>query len=302
LASKAKSGDHFSPDTSANAATPIHPDRRSAGEDSKVLVLAGVPDDEQKLFLLLMTRPLLHFTALLLCLIARAGAESDIIWLVQYDPASLPAAPAWAAHGKPDASVGEGSLHLADGSKEDSSFFHAAWKPEADTEVIVEVTVRVGETTGASSKPGSRSIWPWRDGAPVSVLVSDGKHQEGLVFYTDRVSTWTDRFVIMDAASEFHTYRLAIRGTDMSIAVDGDAKVRGQGRASNRDEAGLHGVADWRLAEWGGLGAYPTPQVLKFYTVPLGRIVAGKNTVKISNLDRKKGTCDLRSMELAIYR
>lgn len=48
--------------------------------------------------------------------------------------------------------------------------------------------------------------------------------------------------------------------------------------------------------------AYPAPQVLKFYTVPLGRIVAGKNTVKINNLDRKKGTCDLRSMELALYR
>ncbi len=48
--------------------------------------------------------------------------------------------------------------------------------------------------------------------------------------------------------------------------------------------------------------AYPAPQVLKFYAVPLGRIVAGKNTVKISNLEREKGTCDLRSMELAIYR
>ncbi len=48
--------------------------------------------------------------------------------------------------------------------------------------------------------------------------------------------------------------------------------------------------------------AYPAPEVLKFYTVPLGRIVAGKNTVKISNLDREKRACDLRSMELALYR
>ena len=58
--------------------------------------------------------------------------------------------------------------------------------------------------------------------------MSDGRHQEGLVFYTDRVSTWTDRFVVMDTASEFHTYRLVIRGTDMSMAVDGDVKVQGQ--------------------------------------------------------------------------
>lgn len=47
---------------------------------------------------------------------------------------------------------------------------------------------------------------------------------------------------------------------------------------------------------------YPMAQVLKFYTVPLSRIVAGKNTVKISNLSRDKGACELRSMELALYR
>lgn len=48
--------------------------------------------------------------------------------------------------------------------------------------------------------------------------------------------------------------------------------------------------------------AYPAAEVLKFYTVPLERIVAGKNTVKISNLSREKGACELRSMELAVYR
>ncbi|MES2596208.1 MAG: family 10 glycosylhydrolase [Verrucomicrobiota bacterium] len=48
--------------------------------------------------------------------------------------------------------------------------------------------------------------------------------------------------------------------------------------------------------------AYAAAEVLKFYAVPLDLIIAGKNSVKISNLDRKKGTCDLRSMELALYR
>ena len=48
--------------------------------------------------------------------------------------------------------------------------------------------------------------------------------------------------------------------------------------------------------------AYPVPQSVKFYIVPLGRIAAGKNTVTISNLDRTVGACDLRSMELALYR
>lgn len=47
---------------------------------------------------------------------------------------------------------------------------------------------------------------------------------------------------------------------------------------------------------------YPAREVLKFYAVPLDRIVAGKNTVKISNFDRKKGGCELRSLDLALYR
>jgi hypothetical protein len=48
--------------------------------------------------------------------------------------------------------------------------------------------------------------------------------------------------------------------------------------------------------------AYPAPEVLKFYAVPLNRIIAGKNTVKISKPGPKKPSCDLRSMELALYR
>ncbi|MES2738228.1 MAG: family 10 glycosylhydrolase [Verrucomicrobiota bacterium] len=48
--------------------------------------------------------------------------------------------------------------------------------------------------------------------------------------------------------------------------------------------------------------AYPAAQVLKFYTVPLERIIAGKNTVKISNFNRDQKTCEFRSMELALIR
>jgi hypothetical protein len=48
--------------------------------------------------------------------------------------------------------------------------------------------------------------------------------------------------------------------------------------------------------------SYPAPQVLKFYKVPLHRIITGKNSVKISNLTKDKGACDLASMELAMYR
>ncbi len=165
---------------------------------------------------------------------APAADDPDIHWLVQYDGKGVPAQPAWTSHGEPVAKVTEGGLRLADASEDGFGFFRAGWKAAAlavygDSEIVVEATVRVMKTTGVLlSKPGSLSLWPWRDGAPVSLLLSDGVHQEGLVFYTDRVSTWTDRFIIADAGDTAHTYRLVIRGTDMSVAVDGVVQIQGQ--------------------------------------------------------------------------
>lgn len=164
------------------------------------------------------------------CFQSGGAAEEDIRWLVEYDGKSVPAAPGWTSHGSPAAEVKGDELQLQDNATESDGFFRAAWAAQpGDAEVIVEVTVRVEMTTGVvKHKPDSKTLWPWRDGAPVSLLVSDGKHQEGLVFYADRVTTWTDRFIVMDAAKEFHTYRLVIRGTEMSLAVDGKVQVKGQ--------------------------------------------------------------------------
>ncbi|HEV7405840.1 MAG TPA: sialidase family protein [Chthoniobacteraceae bacterium] len=175
-----------------------------------------------------MNRPFILAAFLVFIASTSRAGEEGIRWLVDYDGKSVPSLPAWTAHGKPEATVADGVFRLADSSQEGSGFFRAGWKAEPDAELVVEVTVRVGTTTGVVNKPGSRTLWPWRDGAPVSLLVSDGRHQEGLVFYPDRVTTWTDRFIVMDPAGEFHTYRLVIRGTDMSIAVDGEPRVRGQ--------------------------------------------------------------------------
>ncbi len=154
--------------------------------------------------------------------------DDEIRWLVTYDGQSLPAAP-WMTVGKPEMRVDNGVLRLADNAADGPGCLRADWTPVADTEVIVEATVRVLNTSGAiKGRPDSKTFWPWRDGAPVSVLVSDGQHQEGLTFYVDRLATWTDRFVIADTASDFHTYRLVIRDTDMSVSIDGDRKIRGQ--------------------------------------------------------------------------
>ena len=43
-------------------------------------------------------------------------------------------------------------------------------------------------------------------------------------------------------------------------------------------------------------------KALKFYTVPLDLLAVGRNTVHIKNADRDKGSMNLFSMELALYR
>ncbi|MGE0759783.1 MAG: hypothetical protein AB7O38_22390, partial [Pirellulaceae bacterium] len=152
-------------------------------------------------------------------------AEDGVRWLLQYDGKSLPAAP-WTPVGKPNAKLESDGLRLIDADK-DFAHYRAAWKPEADAEIIVEATVKVFATTGGVK--GKTSLWPWRDGAPVSVLVSDGKHQEGLVLFANQAASHTDRFIPMDTTDKMHTYRLVIRGTDMQMFVDGQRKVEGQG-------------------------------------------------------------------------
>ena len=47
---------------------------------------------------------------------------------------------------------------------------------------------------------------------------------------------------------------------------------------------------------------YAVPEALKFYGVPLNLLVAGKNTVRIKNVDQDRASASLFSMELAIYR
>ena len=155
------------------------------------------------------------------------AADEGITWLVDYQGQAMPGSP-WTAAGKVQAKIKDGSLHLVDDSAEFGNY-RASWKSHADNEIIVEARVKVQTVTGSQKKKTSMSLWPWRDGAPVGVLVSDGRHQEGLVLFASQAASFTDRFIPMDTTNRFHTYRLVIRGTDMSMWVDGEKKVEGQG-------------------------------------------------------------------------
>ncbi|MDZ4286373.1 MAG: sialidase family protein, partial [Prosthecobacter sp.] len=172
-------------------------------------------------------------TALLLlcitCSFILHAAEGDegITWLIDYDGKTLPG-PAWTAVGKPNATLESEGLRLTDDSPEIGNY-RASWPaPAPQDEIIVEAKVKVGSVTGSQKKKPATSLWPWRDGAPVSVLIGDGRHQEGLVLFPAQATSYTDRFILMDTANRFHTYRLVIRGTDMTMWVDGVQKVQGQ--------------------------------------------------------------------------
>lgn len=156
-----------------------------------------------------------------------SAADEDITWLVTYDGKSLPGAP-WTAIGEPDAAIEAEGLRLTDDSTA-FAHFQAPWKSAPGQEVIVEAVVKVSATTGSQKNKSSLSLWPWRDGAPVSVLVSDGRHQEGLVLFSNQATSHTDRFVPLDTTNQFHAYRLVIRGSDMEIWIDGQRRVTGQG-------------------------------------------------------------------------
>ena len=166
---------------------------------------------------------------LLTMLAALHAAEEPITWLVQYDATSLPQEQGWKAVGElaPKATLANGALHLVDDSAKADGAFRAAWKPQPGTEIVVETTVRVEFVTGSGGS--GKSLWPAQQGAPVGVLVSDGKYQEGLLLDPERIGNWHDRVALIDPSPDFHTYRLVIRGNDMSISVDGVEKIRGEG-------------------------------------------------------------------------
>ena len=165
--------------------------------------------------------------ATLVPLFGQAQEDNDITWLVNFDGKTLPAGE-WIVTGTPHATLEDGGLRLIDDSA-DFAYYRAPWKAEPDQEIIIETTIQAGAITGSQPKKPATSLWPWRDGAPVMVQVSDGKHQDGLVLFPAQAASFTDRFIPMDTTNRPHTYRLIIRGTNMEMWLDGVKKIEGQG-------------------------------------------------------------------------
>ena len=111
------------------------------------------------------------------CLSLHGADDSDITWLFTYDGKAMPDS-TWSAVGKPNAKIANGTLHLVDDSATEPGAFRAAWKPQPDTEIVVDAKVRVEFVKARRDGTG---MWPAQQGVPVGLLVSDGKHREGLL-------------------------------------------------------------------------------------------------------------------------
>jgi len=165
-------------------------------------------------------------TLLLLTSAWGAAADDNINWLLKFDAKASPQSQGWQAVGglAAGAKIVNGALQILDESGEDMGAFRATWTPDPSREIVVEARVRVESVKG---RKGGTSIWPWTEGAPAGLLVSDGRHQEGIVLRPEKVATFLDRVALMDGKKEFHDYRLVIHGNDMAVFVDGKLLIRG---------------------------------------------------------------------------
>lgn len=169
---------------------------------------------------------------LCLCCLATARAD-DVKWLVSYRGNAMPGAE-WTQEGGPpvQAEVVDGVLRIADDSEKDMLCYRATWDAPPDCEIVVEARVRVkflsGYKRGGKGKGISRLYCPWVSGSPIGILVSNGQRQEGLLLCENYMATFMDRFYLMNTTDKFHDYRLVIRGTDMSVSVDGEQRIRGE--------------------------------------------------------------------------
>lgn len=166
---------------------------------------------------------------------APTAAGDDVKWLVEYDGSALPNAPQWTRQGSAavEPRIVDGALRLKDDTRSAMCCYRTDFETPPGHEIIVEARVRVksvyGYRHGGKGKGAPRLYRPWLTGAPVGLLVCDGQHQEGLVLCPGYIATFLDRFHPMDTTDDFHVYRLVIRGTDMSVAVDGETRIHGKG-------------------------------------------------------------------------
>ena len=143
-------------------------------------------------------------------------------------------------------------LRITDFSKDKGSgrFYHMNWHVDPKLGATVEARLKVVSCSAA-----------WG----VSLLVADGVHEEGVTFFPERVMlAAAGTSTPFAAASQFHTYRVRIQGTDIQIWADDKLLIDGHGKFTNpahalRNQVGFGsassnatGEAIWELVRFAG--------------------------------------------------
>ncbi|NOY79389.1 MAG: family 10 glycosylhydrolase [Kiritimatiellaeota bacterium] len=142
--------------------------------------------------------------------------EGDLAdWSVEYTPATLPKPP-WRKDRpatRTVAKIKDGALLIADRGTQpgDYRYYRVPWGMGRSGEVVIEARLKV--ISGVNC-----------------IIFGNGETGQRLCFYPDRIEFYHNRAykVAMDTTTDFHTYRLVIRGQDIQVFVDNVKRIDGK--------------------------------------------------------------------------
>ena len=142
-------------------------------------------------------------------------------WTMVYDGTALPARPWSADAGSPRTRVeqADGALLIADRGTVagDYQYYRYQWGADPSTETVVEARVKV--TSGSSY-----------------LIMTNGVAGERLGLWPDHIDLYHHRPLRyeMDTTDDFHVYRIVIKGTDLTVDVDGVRRIDAAGTFTPR--------------------------------------------------------------------
>ncbi|MCX6909083.1 MAG: exo-alpha-sialidase [Verrucomicrobia bacterium] len=152
-----------------------------------------------------------HVLALVFVGLLTAGAAED--WDERYHGTKLPESGEWpwgvSAGSNTTAAVEGDCLRVSDRgtAKGQLRFYNRQWHADSSLGGVVEARLKVCSCSGQ---------------AGVILMIADGANETSLTFYPDHVEFGQgSRSHAMNTADEFHTYRLELRGTRVTLSVDG---------------------------------------------------------------------------------
>jgi len=192
--------------------------------------------------------------------VCAVNAASGQAWHTFYETGfRLPTVGAWVSDLTSSERLADG-LRVADpsGDKGSGRFYWFDWQADPGAGAAAEARVRVVSCSQA-----------WG----VVLLVSDGVHEEGVTLLPDKILLAHAGLTVPFAAGgAFHTYRVAIRGSDIRVEVDGRLVLDGRGKFAQPAHGGRNrigfgaassdatGEAVWQFVRFTG-GKADGPQV-----------------------------------------